>query len=235
MGKGTAGTGKMEMENEVSERYRAVCAKVRRACKDANRDERRLQLIAVSKTHPMAMIQAVLAQGHRIFGENYVQEAEGKWAEMKPLYSDLELHLIGPLQSNKIKNAIALFDVIHSLDRSSLAEAFFKEAEKGAALPKLLIQVNTGEEPQKAGVFPRDLPNFLALCRNDYGLNPIGLMCIPPVHEAPSPHFGFLRKLADRCGLEHCSMGMSSDFETAIQMGADYIRVGSSIFGERHY
>lgn len=192
------------------------------------------QLIAVSKVQPVERIVAVLQQGHRIFGENKVQEAAGKWPDLKAQYEDIELHLIGPLQSNKTRQAMGLFDVIQSVDRLKLARAIARIAEEQGHCPDLFVQVNTGEEPQKAGVLPEDLDEFLATCR-DLTLPVVGLMCIPPVDEEPSLHFALLAKMAKRHGLEQLSMGMSADFERAIAQGATHVRVGSALFGARDY
>ncbi|WP_298566988.1 YggS family pyridoxal phosphate-dependent enzyme [uncultured Aliiroseovarius sp.] len=192
------------------------------------------KLIAVSKVQPLERIVSVLEEGHRVFGENKVQEAAGKWPDLKARFDGVELHLIGPLQSNKTRQAMGLFDVIHSVDRPKLARAIARIAEEEGHCPKLFIQVNTGEEPQKAGIMPDDLDAFVAECR-DLGLPVVGLMCIPPVEEEPSLHFALLAKMAKRNGLTQLSMGMSSDFESAIAQGATHVRVGSAIFGERDY
>ncbi len=191
-------------------------------------------LIAVSKVQPLERVVAVLEQGHRVFGENKVQEAAGKWPDLRARFPGVELHLIGPLQSNKTRQAMALFDVIHSVDRPKLARAIARIADETGACPRLLIQVNTGEEPQKAGVLPSDTDALVAKCRA-LDLPVEGLMCIPPVDEEPSLHFALLAKLAGRNGLEQLSMGMSGDFERAIAQGATYVRVGSAIFGARDY
>ncbi len=190
-------------------------------------------LIAVSKTHGPEQILPVIEAGQRVFGENRVQEAQGKWPALKEAYPDLMLHLIGPLQSNKTKDAVALFDVIHTLDRPKLAARLAEEFKAQGRTPQLFIQVNTGEEPQKAGVAPGEVDGFVAQCRAEFGLPIAGLMCIPPAAEAPAPHFALLRKLAERNGLTGLSMGMSADYETAIRQGATHVRVGSAIFGER--
>jgi hypothetical protein len=190
-------------------------------------------LVAVSKTHPAERIRLVLEAGHRIFGENRVQEAKAKWPQLRAEFSGIELHLIGPLQSNKAREALELFDVIHSLDRPRLAEALRAEIDRTGRAPVLFIQVNTGEEPQKAGVAPQDAPAFIAYCREELRLPVEGLMCIPPAKEAPAPHFALLAKLAHAHGLSYLSMGMSADFELAIRFGATHVRVGSAIFGER--
>ncbi|MBT2131704.1 YggS family pyridoxal phosphate-dependent enzyme [Aliiroseovarius lamellibrachiae] len=191
-------------------------------------------LIAVSKVQPLDRVVAVLDQGYRIFGENKVQEAAGKWPDLKSKYDDIELHLIGPLQTNKARQAMGLFDVIHTVDRPKLAKTIARIAQEEGHCPRLMIQVNTGEEDQKAGVLPADVDAFVAECR-DLGLPVEGLMCIPPADEEPSLHFALLAKMARRNDLPELSMGMSSDFERAIAQGATYVRVGSAIFGERDY
>jgi PLP dependent protein len=190
-------------------------------------------LIAVSKTFRPEAIRPVLAAGQRAFGENRVQEAKAKWPALKAEFPGIELHLIGALQSNKAREAIELFDTIHSLDRPKLAHALREEMERTQRQPLLFIQINTGEEPQKAGVLPGDAPNFIALCRDELKLPVCGLMCIPPADEAPAPHFALLQKMARAHGLPYLSMGMSADFETAIRFGATHVRVGSAIFGGR--
>jgi pyridoxal phosphate enzyme (YggS family) len=187
----------------------------------------------VSKTHGADAIEPVLAVGQRVFGENRVQEAKAKWPGLRERYPDVELHLIGPLQSNKAKEAVALFDAIHTVDRPSLCAALAKEIERQGRQPLLFVEVNTGAEPQKAGVLPEHVDDFLRACRQDYGLTIQGLMCIPPLDEAPAPHFALLAKIAARNGLALLSMGMSADFAIAIQFGATHVRVGSAIFGER--
>jgi len=190
-------------------------------------------LIAVSKTFSADAITPVIEAGQRVFGENRVQEAKAKWPGLISAYSGLMLHLIGPLQSNKAKEAVALFDAIHSVDRPSVCQALAKEIESQNRRPQLFIQLNTGEEPQKAGVIPSEADAFIASCRDTYGLAISGLMCIPPVDQAPAPHFALTAKIAARNGLKNLSMGMSADFATAIQFGATHIRVGSAIFGHR--
>jgi pyridoxal phosphate enzyme (YggS family) len=190
-------------------------------------------LIAVSKTFGPEEIMPVLDAGQRVFGENRVQEAQGKWPELKAAYADVELHLIGPLQSNKAKEAVALFDAIHTVDRPSVAQALAREIARQGRAPRLFVQVNTGEEEQKAGVVPDEADAFIAACRGEYGLNIQGLMCIPPLDQSPGPHFALLAKIAARNGLALLSMGMSGDFETAIEVGATHVRVGSAIFGAR--
>ncbi|HVZ53015.1 MAG TPA: YggS family pyridoxal phosphate-dependent enzyme [Pseudolabrys sp.] len=211
-----------------------VRAEIARACNDAARDPAGVTLVAVSKTFGPEAIEPVLAAGQRVFGENRVQEAKAKWPALTEKYSGVALHLIGPLQSNKAKEAVALFDAIHSVDRPSLCEALAKEIAKQGRHPLLFVEINTGAEPQKAGVLPRDADAFLAACRDKYGLTISGLMCIPPHEEAPGPHFALTATIARRNGLKLLSMGMSADFEVAIAMGATHIRVGSAIFGARH-
>lgn len=218
---------------DTVERLREVREAIARAARDCDRDPGEVTLMAVSKTFPAEAIEPALAAGQRVFGENYVQETKGKWPALRERYPDAEVHLIGPLQSNKAKEAVALFDAIHSLDRPSLAEALAKEIGRQGRQPRILVQVNTGEEPQKGGVMPLDADAFIAACRDRYGLTIEGLMCIPPADEPPSPHFGLLHKIAARNGLKVLSMGMSADFEAAIQLGATHVRVGSAIFGAR--
>lgn len=204
-----------------------------RACKEARRERAQVTLIAVSKTFDAEAISPVINAGHRVFGENRVQEAKAKWPGLTSTYSGIALHLIGPLQSNKAKEAVALFDAIHSVDRPSICEALAKEINSQKKQPELFVQLNTGEEPQKAGVAPGDADAFIAACRDRYGLVISGLMCIPPVNEAPAPHFALTAKIAARNGLKNLSMGMSADFAIAIQFGATHVRVGSAIFGHR--
>jgi pyridoxal phosphate enzyme (YggS family) len=210
-----------------------VHAEIARACKDAGRELAEVTLVAVSKTFPPEAIEPVIAAGQRVFGENRVQEAKTKWPPLTQKYPGLELHLIGPLQSNKAKEAVALFDAIHSVDRSSLCEALAKEIAKRGRSPLLFVEINTGAEPQKAGVMPQDADRFLRDCHEKYGLEISGLMCIPPFEEPPGPHFALTAKIARRNGLKLLSMGMSADFTTAIQLGATHVRVGSAIFGAR--
>ena len=211
----------------------AVEQEIARACKDAKRDRASVTLIAVSKTFAADAIIPVIESGQLVFGENRVQEAKAKWPALTAAYAGLTLHLIGPLQSNKAKEAVALFDAIHSVDRPSICQALAKELESQKKRPQLFVQINTGEEPQKAGVAPQDADAFIARCRNEYGLEISGLMCIPPVDEAPAPHFALTAKIAARNGLKNLSMGMSADYPIAIQFGATHIRVGSAIFGHR--
>jgi pyridoxal phosphate enzyme (YggS family) len=210
-----------------------VRAEIARACRDASRDPAEVTLVAVSKTLAGDAIEPAIGAGQRVFGENRVQDAKAKWPSLRSKHSGVELHLIGPLQSNKAKEAIALFDAIHSVDRASLCEALSKEIGKQQRRPVLFAEINTGAEPQKAGVLPQDADAFLAACRDQYGLTISGLMCIPPLDEAPGPHFALTAKIAKRNGLKLLSMGMSADFATAIALGATHVRVGSAIFGER--
>lgn len=193
-----------------------------------------VKLIAVSKVQPLARVEAVLAAGQRLFGENYVQEAQGKWPDLRARFGAVSVHMIGPLQTNKAKVAVELFDAIHTLDRPSLAEKLARLAEARGACPELFVQVNTGAEPQKAGVLPEALDGFIADCRG-MGLPLAGLMCIPPEGEDSTPHFHTLAGMAARSGLTGLSMGMSGDFEAAIAAGATHVRVGSAIFGARDY
>lgn len=209
-----------------------IKTRIAKAAKEAGRDTSDVTLIAVSKVQPNERVEAVLKEGHRSFGENRVQEAAGKWPGFREDYDGIDLHLIGPLQSNKARQAFELFDAIHTLDRPKLAHTFARLAQEMGHCPPLFIQVNTGEEPQKAGIAPADTDAFVAECRA-LDLPIQGLMCIPPVDETPSLHFALLRKLADRNGLGKLSMGMSDDFEQAIAFGATHIRVGSALFGQR--
>ena len=206
---------------------------IARACEQARRDRASVTLIAVSKTFDAGTIAPVIEAGQRVFGENRVQEAKAKWPGLMSTYPGIALHLIGPLQSNKAKEAVALFDAIHSVDRPSICEALAKEVGAQKRQPQLFVQLNTGEEPQKAGVAPADADGFIADCREKYGLPISGLMCIPPVNDAPAPHFALTAKIAARNGLKLLSMGMSADFAVAIQFGATHVRVGSAIFGAR--
>jgi pyridoxal phosphate enzyme (YggS family) len=211
----------------------AVEQEIARACVEARRERNEVTLIAVSKTFGAEAISPVIAAGQRVFGENRVQEAKAKWPGLISAYPGLALHLIGPLQSNKAKEAVALFDAIHSVDRPSVCQALAKEIDSQNKRPELFVQINTGEEPQKAGIAPGEADAFILSCRENYGLAITGLMCIPPANEAPAPHFALTAKIAARNGLKHLSMGMSADFATAIQFGATHIRVGSAIFGHR--
>ena len=190
-------------------------------------------LIAVSKTFGVEAIEPLIAAGQRVFGENRVQEAKAKWPDLQARRSGIELHLIGSLQSNKAREAVGLFDAIHTVDRASLCKALAKEIAQQNRQPLLFVEINTGAEPQKAGVLPENADGFLRACRVDYDLTISGLMCIPPIHEAPAPHFALTAKIAARNGLALLSMGMSADFATAVRFGATHVRVGSAIFGHR--
>ncbi|MDA9329789.1 YggS family pyridoxal phosphate-dependent enzyme [Amylibacter sp.] len=211
-----------------------INSKIKKAEKSSGRAIGSTQLIAVSKVQPNERVLNVLKQGHTIFGENKVQEAHGKWPMFRENFSPVKVHLIGPLQTNKVKQAVELFDAIHTVDRLKLAQKLSTEVQSQGKAPEMFIQVNTGEEEQKSGIFPKDADQFIADCLS-LDLPIKGLMVIPPVNEEPSLHFGLLRKIAQRNGLEGLSMGMSSDFESAIAMGATHIRVGSAIFGARDY
>ena len=221
------------MTDDAASRLIETGQRIAAAAKGVGRDPDEVTLIAVSKTFGVDDIRPVLEAGHRHFGENRVQEAQGKWPELKADYPELTLHLIGPLQSNKAREAVALFDAIHTIDRPKIAQALANEMDKQGRRPQLFIQVNTGEEEQKAGVLAADAGELLALCQDRLGLEIAGLMCIPPVEEEPAIHFAFLDKLAGELGLTGRSMGMSGDFETAVEMGATHVRVGSAIFGPR--
>jgi pyridoxal phosphate enzyme (YggS family) len=210
-----------------------VNAEIARACEEHRRDVSSVTLVAVSKTFDASAIEPVIIEGQRVFGENRVQESQTKWPALKERYPDISLHLIGPLQSNKTKEAVALFDAIHSVDRPSLCASLAKEIQKQARSPILFVEINTGAEPQKAGVLPQDADAFLRACRDTYSLDVQGLMCIPPHEEAPGPHFALTAKIAARNGLKLLSMGMSADVPVAIQFGATHVRVGSAIFGSR--
>lgn len=224
---------------DVVERLAAVGEAIVRAAREEGRDPDDVTLIAVSKTFGAEAIRPLLDAGHRVFGENRVQEAKEKWSALKAAFPDVRLHLIGPLQTNKVREAVGLFDVIHSLDRASLAGELAKEFAKlraqqdGVRLPEVFIQINTGEEPQKAGIAPTEADSFIHECRERHGLEISGLMCIPPVDEPPSPHFALLAKIAARNGISGLSMGMSGDFEQAVMLGATHVRVGSALFGSR--
>ena len=217
----------------ISNAFAAVQEKLKAAAATAGRTEQDVTLIAVSKQQQDDRIDASLATGHRIFGENRVQEAKTRWTERKVLYPDLCLHLIGPLQSNKTAEAVRLFDVIHTVDRPKIATAIAAEADKQQKQIECFIQVNTGDEPQKSGIAPAELADFLAFCRTQAGLFVKGLMCIPPVEEEAAMHFALLKTLADRHDLASLSMGMSGDYEEAVRFGATHVRVGSALFGAR--
>lgn len=217
----------------VADRLTAIRHRMDRAARGVARAPADVTLIAVSKTFEVDDIRPVIAAGQRVFGENRVQEAKAKWPLLRAETPDVELHLIGPLQSNKAREAVQLFDAIHTIDRDKIAAEVAKEMRREGRALSLYIQVNTGLEPQKAGIDPREAVDFVARCRSEHGLAPVGLMCIPPAEENPGPHFALLAKLADTCGVTQLSMGMSADFETAITMGATHVRVGSALFGHR--
>jgi hypothetical protein len=223
----------IETTHGAAERLAQVKAQIAAAARGAGRNPDDVHLIAVSKTFEAPDILPVLGAGHRLFGENRVQEAKGKWPDLKQQFPDVALHLIGPLQSNKAKEAVALFDAIHSIDREKIARAVATEMAVQGKRLELFVQVNTGEEPQKAGVMPRETAAFAALCRDELKLEIAGLMCIPPLDEEAAVHFAFLAKLAEELGFKKLSMGMSDDFETAVAFGATHVRVGSAIFGSR--
>lgn len=219
----------MSIRDNIAE----VAGSIDMACRRADRSAADVQLVAVSKTWSADHIRPALEAGHRVFGENRVQEAQQKWPVLKDDFPDARLHLIGSLQSNKTADAVALFDVIETVDRPKLARAIASEQERQNRKVDCFIQVNTGEEPQKGGVAPNDAGPLVALCREEAGLNVVGLMCIPPADEEPAPHFAFLRKLAREMGLNALSMGMSADYPVAIEQGATHVRVGTAIFGQR--
>jgi PLP dependent protein len=223
----------MKHPESVAERLGKIRKRIADAAGAAGRAAEDVTLIAVSKTFDAEAIRPVIEAGQRVFGENRVQEAKAKWPTLRETCADLELHLIGPLQSNKVKEAVALFDAIHTLDRPKIARLIAEESAAQGRRPRLFIQVNTGHEAQKSGVLPDDLQALCSKCREEYGLAIDGLMCIPPLEELPEPHFQLLAKLASDLGLPSLSMGMSADFETAIAAGATHVRVGSAIFGER--
>jgi pyridoxal phosphate enzyme (YggS family) len=223
----------MQQLNTPVERLAAVRDAIAKACADAGRDPRSVTLVAISKTFDVDDIEPVIACGQRIFGENRVQEAKAKWPGLTARHPGLELHLVGSLQSNKARDAISLFDAIHSVDRPSLAKALAQEIERQGKSPLLFVEVNTGAEPQKGGVLPEAVDAFLKSCRETYRLTISGLMCIPPADEPPAPHFALTAKIAKRNGLKLLSMGMSADFATAIAFGATHVRVGTAIFGHR--
>ncbi|RUU80288.1 YggS family pyridoxal phosphate-dependent enzyme [Mesorhizobium sp. M7A.F.Ca.MR.362.00.0.0] len=218
---------------DAVQQFFAVKAKIAAAEREAGRETGAVTLVAVSKTFDAADIVPVIEVGQRVFGENRVQEAQAKWPDLKDAFADIELHLIGPLQSNKAKEAVALFDVIETIDREKIAAELAKEIAKQGRAPKLYVQVNTGSEPQKAGIEPREAVAFVTRCRDVHGLAIEGLMCIPPADENPGPHFALLEKLAKEANVAKLSMGMSGDYETAIAFGATSVRVGSAIFGSR--
>jgi pyridoxal phosphate enzyme (YggS family) len=220
--------------SEGADHLAEVMRRIAEAAKAAGRNPADVTLVAVSKTHGADRVRELLAAGHRVFGENRVQEAEEKFPALKTEYPDLQLHLIGPLQTNKARDAVDLFDVIESVDRERLAATLVKEMARTGRRPDCFIQVNTGEEAQKAGVLPAELDAFIATCRDTHKLPIVGLMCIPPVDEEPALHFALLVKMAARNGLAKVSMGMSADYEIAVRLGATHVRVGSALFGARH-
>jgi len=221
------------MEGVIAANLVEVRGRIAAAAAAAGRTPASVNLVAVTKTHPAETIREALAAGHRVFGENRVQEAQAKYPALREAFPDLALHLIGPLQTNKVREAVALFDVIESVGRPRLAEALAKEMERSGRRLSCLIEVNTGEEPQKAGIFPAEADDFIVECRDRLGLPIEGLMCVPPLDEEPALHFALLREIARRTGLSVLSMGMSADFEKAIRFGATHVRVGSAIFGAR--
>jgi len=219
------------MEGVIAANLAAVRERIAEAARAADRPPESVTLVAVSKTHSAASVREALRAGHRVFGENRVQEAQAKYPKLRDEFPDLALHLIGPLQTNKVRDAVAEFDVIESVDRPRLAQALAREMEHAGRQPPCLIEVNTGEEPQKAGIMPADADGFILECREQLGLPIIGLMSVPPLDEEPAPHFALMREIARRNGLEILSMGMSADFEKAIRFGATHVRVGTAIFG----
>ena len=218
---------------EIRTRLLLVQEEIALAATAAERDPASVKLVAVTKTVPLDVIEEAIGAGQRVFGENRVQEAHAKWPLLRERHADIELHLIGPLQSNKVREAVALFDVIETVDRPKLARALGEEMTRAGKRPRLFVQVNTGEEPQKAGVLPAEADGFVAFCRQDLDLVVEGLMCIPPFDEEPAMHFALLAKIAARLGIEELSMGMSGDFVRAVQFGATYVRIGTAIFGAR--
>jgi pyridoxal phosphate enzyme (YggS family) len=220
-------------DTDIIKNLSEVKTRIKQSQDTAIRDGDEVTLVAVTKTHPAEKIRLALEAGHRVFGENRVQEADGKWPSLKEVYPDTTLHLIGPLQTNKARRAIDLFDVIETLDRPKLARALAREMDAQGRRPDCFIQVNTGEEDQKAGIPPRDTDAFIAECRENLGLPVAGLMCIPPLQDEPSLHFALLAQIAERNGLASLSMGMSNDYEIAVRFGATHVRVGSAIFGAR--
>lgn len=223
----------MSVPSDIAAARAAILDRIAKAAAASGRTRESITLTAVSKLQPDDRVEAMLATGQRIFGENRVQEAQARWTERRAQHADLQLRLIGPLQSNKAADAVALFDAIESLDRPKLAAALADAAQKQGRSPEILIQVNTGEEEQKAGIAPLEADAFIKAARESYGLPVRGLMCIPPVDEEPAMHFALLAKIAARNGLPILSMGMSDDFETAIRFGATHVRVGSALFGTR--
>ena len=223
----------MPKVTKVTQQLANVSARIKKAAGNAERSPDSIKLVAVSKRQPDARVDAALANGQRAFAEVRVQEAETRWQERREVYPDLELHMIGPLQTNKVKEAVRLFDVIQTLDRQKLAEHLVRDMDRLGRCPSCLIQVNVGEEPQKAGVWPEEADDLVQTCRDNLNLPIVGLMCIPPMGKEPSPYFALLRTIAERNGLDELSMGMSGDYEAAVELGATLVRVGTEIFGER--
>ncbi|MEX0922195.1 MAG: YggS family pyridoxal phosphate-dependent enzyme [Rhodovibrionaceae bacterium] len=223
----------MPAQDAIAAKLKQIRETIAAAAEEAGRDPAAVTLVAVSKLHPVGAVEAALAAGQRVFGENRVQEAQLKYGELKSRLPDIELHLIGPLQTNKAEDAVALFDTIEVLDRPKLANALAKAMQKTGRRPVCFVQINTGEEEQKAGIAPGEADAFIAACRDDYGLPVEGVMCIPPLDEEPALHFALLKEIAERNGLEKLSMGMSGDFETAVRLGATHVRIGTAIFGQR--
>jgi PLP dependent protein len=221
------------MEGVIAANLAAVRGRIEAAARAAGRAPDSVKLVAVSKTHPMASVRAALAAGHRLFGENRVQEAQAKYPALREEFPNLVLHLVGPLQTNKVRDAVAICDVIETVDRPRLAQALVREMERSGRRLPCLIEVNTGEEPQKSGVLPAEADDFIIECRDRLGLPIEGLMCVPPLDEEPALHFALLREIARRTGLGILSMGMSADFEKAIRFGATHVRIGTAIFGAR--
>lgn len=221
------------MSDHVVANLAAVKRAIAESARDSGRDPETVTLVAVTKTHDAGTIRPALEAGHRVFGENRVQEARTKWPDLKREFPGIELHLIGPLQTNKVREAIALFDVIETVDRPKLARALADEMDRAGRRPACLVQVNTGREDQKAGIAPEQADTLIRLCRDEYRLPVTGVMCIPPVGESPEPHFRLLAEIAARNGLAVVSMGMSGDYESAVRLGATHVRVGSAIFGSR--
>jgi len=218
---------------DVAGNIEAIRAEIAAAAEAVGRDPAAVNLVAVAKKHPAERVREALAAGHRVFGENRVQEAQAKYPDLRARYSDLELHLVGPLQSNKAEDAVALFDAIQTVDREKIARAIAREMAEQARRPRLFVQVNVGEEPQKAGIAPAKTENFVRWCRDDLGIAIDGLMCIPPMEEDPALYFALLAETAQRLDLPHLSMGMSADYPTAVRLGATHVRIGTGVFGER--
>ncbi|MBM85342.1 MAG: YggS family pyridoxal phosphate-dependent enzyme [Rhodospirillaceae bacterium] len=225
--------GPVSLEAEIAGNLGMIAEKIVGATISVGRDPNAVSLVAVSKVQPIERVAAALAAGHRLFGENRVQEAQAKWPTLRERYPDLTLHLIGPLQTNKVRDAVALFDVIETVDRPKLAKALREEMDRQGLNRTCFVQVNTGEEPQKAGVPPNEVDAFVAFCRDEVGLDVAGLMCIPPIDDGPALHFALLREIARRVDVEELSMGMSGDFVTAIELGATLVRIGTAVFGTR--